>query len=208
MAKRINLKLGDKLSICGHKYELIENIGSGRGSQFRTYLVRKTSDSSEYVAKVTQDLKRALIELKILIFLNTMKYPTRYYARMIAFDHEIEVYRGYRKLRRKFTANLLTYLTQEKYQALDEYLKGRLAKTPGRSIKQKIADKLVRRVDTLHQLGIAHCDLRLANIMVTVNQDGRTGVRVIDFGSAKFGDDEAIKQDSNSVQKIIKKITA
>ncbi len=208
MHRRINLRLGDSIHICGQDYQLTRNIGALRGFQFRTYLVKSGLDGKEYLAKVTQDLKRALVEVRAHIHLKNKRYPDRYYAKMIAFDHEAVVVRSQSQLRGKFAAILLAYLPPERFQPLDQYLQSKSAITVAPSVRKKLGGKLSRRISKLHELAISHGDLRPANIMVTVGRGGRTGVRVIDFGLSRFGDNQAIERDDRRLERVMHRIAA
>jgi tRNA A-37 threonylcarbamoyl transferase component Bud32 len=193
MPSNIHMKSGDKLVICGEEYSLIKRLGHMTGFQFRTWLVKNRS-GKKYVAKITEDPKRALNELRAYIYLKTKGYPERYYAEMVAFDHEAKHVRS----ARNFYAILLKYLPEEKFRTLDEYLRNRRR-------KRVLAEKLRRRVDRLHGLNIAHGDIREQNIMVKETKRG-IGLRLIDFGLSTFGDEEKIRKDKQAVEKIIEKI--
>jgi len=197
MPKGIHLRIGDKILICGEEYQLIKNLYAQKGFQFRTWLVKNCSDNREYVAKITEYSDRALNELRIYVYLKTKGYPERYYAEMVAFDHEAK----HIKSHRNFYAILLKYLPEEKFQTLDEYLKSCAEKKR----RIRLAKKLRRRVDKLHDLGITHGDIREANIMVRETKRG-VGLRLIDFGLSKFGDEKGKLKDDNKVEAIIKKI--
>lgn len=200
------MRLKDNIHICGQEYQLVRNVGALKGFQFRTYLVKRALDGKEYLAKITEDLKRALVEVRIHVHLKSMRYPDRYYAKMIAFDHESVVTRSQSRLRRKFSAILLNYLPSEKFEPLDQYLRSKPGIAAGPSVRKKLAGKLSRRVEKLHELGVSHGDLRPANIMVTVGRGGRTGVRIIDFGLARFANDKAIERDKVSLQRVMHRI--
>ncbi|GEM_PF-2745485 len=208
MAKRTNLKIGDKLIACGREYELIQNIGVMRGFQFRTYLVKAAVGGKQYVAKITEDRNRALAELKVHIFLNAKKYPERYYAKTVAFDHEAAMVRRGTGLRKKFAVLVLTYLPSERFQPLDQYLNRESDKPMGKHVARKLCDKLKRRIDKLHELGISHGDLKTANIMVTVGDGGRTGVRLIDFGCSTFEDESRIEKDNRQLKKVLDRVAS
>jgi tRNA A-37 threonylcarbamoyl transferase component Bud32 len=197
MAKRTNLKKGDKILICGEEYQLIKNLYALKGFQFRTWLVKGVSNK-KYVAKITEDPNKALNELRTYIYLKTKSYPERYYAEMIAFDHKALLVRSNDM---QFYILLLRYLPEEKFLSLDEYLK----KNPAKKQKERLANKLKRRVGKLHELGISHGDIREANIMVKETKRG-IGIRLIDFGLSKFGDQKAIRKDDKRVESLIRKL--
>lgn len=73
-------------------------------------------------------------------------------------------------------------------------------------IKRKIIDKIKRRVNKLHELGISHGDLKEKNIMIKKTKKGNIGVRVIDFGLSDIGNKEKIAKDRKDLEKIIKKL--
>jgi tRNA A-37 threonylcarbamoyl transferase component Bud32 len=190
------MRHGDKLVICGEEYSLVKNLAHLKGFQFRTWLVKNRS-GKKYVAKITEDLQRALNELRAYIYLKTKGYPERYYAEMVAFDHEAKHVRsGY-----NFYAILLKYLPEEKFQTIDEYLRN----LKNHRRKRILAEKLRRRVDKLHKLNMAHGDIKEQNIMVRETKQG-IGLRLIDFGLSTFGDEEKIQKDKQAVEKIIEKI--
>lgn len=91
MSRNINLQKNEKIIICGHKYELIENLSPLRGFQFRTWKVKKGDKS--FVTKITTEKDKALRELRTIIYLKTFKYPDRYYADLLLFNHEAKVVR-------------------------------------------------------------------------------------------------------------------
>jgi len=192
-----NLTKGTKIKICREEYELIKNLGALRGFQFRVWLLERLLDKKLYVAKLAQKKDRALTELKILFYLEKKAYPNRYYAKLEAFD-DCVIYKG-----EKFCAMLLKYLPDEgDFQPLDEYLNGR----PLNKNKRKIAEKLIRRIETLHSLSIIHGDIRKENIMVQVKKaSGRIGVRLIDFGLSKFADKEIISEETEKLYRLIDK---
>lgn len=197
MIKRVNLRKGDKIVICGEDYKLIKNLYALKGFQFRTWLVADDSNKN-YVAKITDDPNKALNELRTYIYLKTKRYPERYYAEMVAFDHKALLIRSDDV---QFYVILLKYLPEEKFQLLDEFLK----KKPAKKQKQRLTDKLKRRVSKLHELGISHGDIREANIMVKETKRG-IGVRLIDFGLSKFADEKEILKDDKRVENLVKKI--
>ena len=49
---------------------------------------------------------------------------------------------------------------------------------------KEIAWALFRAVDAIHRLGIAHCDLTPANVIVSFDESGRLLLRLVDFDSA------------------------
>lgn len=197
MSKRVNLKVGDKIRICGEEYQLRKNLGARKGFQFRTWLIKNTLNKKEYVVKISKDCDKTLNELRILVYLKTKGYPKRYYAELVAFDYEAVHYRS----NHNFYAILLKYLPEEKFQPLDEYLKGRVDKKR----RKKLADKLRRRIRKLHELGVIHGDVRKANIMVTETKRG-VGLRLIDFGLSRFGNKEEIQKDDKKVDNFIEKM--
>lgn len=202
MTTNTKLRKRDELKICGSEYQLIENLSQPlRGFQFRTWRVRRSSDRREFVAKITPHQERALNEIRVYIYLKTRNYPERYYAEMVAFDHQALLTRK----NQTFYVILLKYLQPNTFQALDIFLRrGRLKKD--KSILKKITNKLEKRVDQLHELGISHGDIRQKNMMVNVRETKRVGVRLIDFGLSKFGDKEEIEKDKENLQKITVKI--
>jgi serine/threonine protein kinase len=199
--KRVHLKIGDKLRICGEDYRIIRNLYKLRGFRFRTYLVRRVSDKKDYVAKITQEPGRALNELRAYIYLKTKKYPGRYYAEIVAFDHEAQLIRNGNFLS-KFYVMLFKYLPERRFKLLSQYLKNK----PSINQRKKLADKLERRVNRLHELRISHGDLREDNIMIEEKVSGRMGVRLIDFDLSKFGDEGHKNKDKKALKRILKKI--
>lgn len=192
-----NLKKGDKVIICGEVYHLLKPLYVLKGFQFRTWLVKNFSNSKEYVAKMTQDPNKALNELRTYIYLKTKGYPERYYAEMVAFDHQaLHIKSG-----GTFYCILLKYLPEEHFQSLDEYLR----RSVDGKTRKRLADKLKRRVSKLHELGISHGDIREANIMVRETKRG-VGLRLIDFGLSKFNDEKEKQKDKKRVEALIKKI--
>ncbi len=192
-----NLKKGDKILICGEEYQLIKPLYALKGFQFRTWLVKNILNGREYVAKMTLDPDRALNELRTYIYLKTKGYPERYYAEMVAFDHKaLHIKSG-----DTFYSILLKYLPEERFQSLDEYLR----RGVDRKTRKRLADKLKRRVNKLHELGISHGDIRDANIMVRETKRG-VGLRLIDFGLSKFNDEREKQKDKERVEALAKKI--
>ena len=61
---------------------------------------------------------------------------------------------------------------------------------------KRVADIIQQTAEALtvaHDMGIVHRDLKPDNIMLTKNRDGTDCVKVVDFGIAKAGDNEAQK---------------
>jgi eukaryotic-like serine/threonine-protein kinase len=56
-----------------------------------------------------------------------------------------------------------------------------------------IAQQTAEGLQVAHDMGIVHRDLKPDNIMITKNRDGSDCVKVVDFGIAKAGDNEAQK---------------
>jgi len=200
MRKRINLKRGEKIRICGEEYKLISNLSPLRGFQFRTWLVQRVLDKKNFVAKITDKRERALRELRTIIYLKENKYPERYYAELVGFDHQATIRRNNEEIR--FYVLLLKYLSHEKFQSLDSFLKCSM----NDDMKRKIIAKLKRRVDRLHQLKVSHGDIREANIMVRKTAKGRIGVRLIDFGLSDINNQKDLEKDKRNIEKIIKKL--
>jgi serine/threonine protein kinase len=204
MAGRTNPKVGDKVIICGTKYELVQNISAQRGFQFRTWLVKDSSNQGRYVAKITDDRDKALNELRTYTYLKSERYPDRYYAEMLAFDHKAKLVRDDKPQKKAFNVILLKYLPSERFQGLDEYLKGD-AEHEG-AIIEELVEKLRRRVEMLHELGVSHGDIRLANIMVEVTEDKNVTVKLIDLGLSSFGDEVAMARDNRQTERIAKRL--
>jgi len=200
MRKRINLKRGEKIRIYGEEYKLLSNLSPLRGFQFRTWLVQRVLDKKKFVAKITDKPERALRELRTIIYLKENKYPERYYAELVGFDHQAKIRRNNEEIR--FYVLLLKYLPHERFQSLDSFLKCSM----NDDMKRKIIAKLKRRVDRLHQLKVSHGDIREANIMVRKTAKGRIGVRLIDFGLSDINNQKDLEKDKRNIEKIIKKL--
>jgi len=200
MKKNVKLRKGEKIRICRENYTLIRNLYTRRGFQFRTWLVHRDHDGKKFVAKITDKPDRALRELRTIIYLKEHKYPERYYAELVYFDHQATIYRNNEEIR--FYALLLKYLPHDKFQSLDDFLKG----NPDNNTKRKIAGKLKRRVERLHKLKVSHGDIREANVMVGKTRKG-IGVRLIDFGLSDIGNQEKIGKDKKALERIIKRLT-
>ena len=198
MSQKTNLRKGDEIKICGEKYRLIKNFPL-KGFQFRTWLVESVSNGKKRIAKITYEKNKALSELRVYIYLTGL-YPKRYYARMLAFDHQAQLIRNNFYKNKRFCAIILEYLPEDRFQSLDEYLKDNLSQGGKRKLKKKLAYKIERRIQKLHELCIAHGDIREANIMIDAKKSGRIGVRIIDFGLSKFGDEEAKNKDKVKVK--------
>jgi serine/threonine protein kinase len=199
-----NVKLGrnDLIKIWDEEYELIKNLAPLKGFQFRTWLVRNTTNGKEYVAKITRKRKRALNELRVYLCLKNRGYESRYYSEMRAFDHNTTVIKSDGRQYDGFWTILLQYLTWPKFQPLDDFIKN----CTDKKIIPKVVRKLRRRLDRLHECGVAHCDIREANVMVKTT-DETVGVRLIDFGLSKIGADEQSKRkDIKRAENIIKKL--
>jgi serine/threonine protein kinase len=205
MAGRTNPRAGDKVIICGTKYELVQNISAQRGYQFRTWLVKDFSNQKRYVAKITEDRNKALNELRTYTYLKTERYPDRYYAEMLAFDHRAKLVRDDKPQKKTFNVILLKYLPSERFQGLDEYLKDSASEHEG-AIIEKLVEKLRKRVEMLHELGVSHGDIRLANIMVEVTEGKSVTVKLIDLGLSSFGDEVAMARDKRQTERIAKRL--
>jgi len=86
------------------------------------------------------------------------------------------------------------------YETLERFIKN-----ASQADKQKVANKLKKRVRLLHEVGLIHGDLREENIVVLRRRRG-IGVRLIDFGHSSFATKERISKEERKLEKLIRKL--
>lgn len=163
---RFNLRIGDILKISHTNYKLEKRLGGGY--QFRTWIV--SNRGKNYVAKLSDDNTSVTHEADIYLILKDNGVPNRYYPELVISitDRSIHVFRNDDEEIGFLSGMIIKYYP---YMVLSEYL----ASNPPESERGKVADKLLRRADVLHRLGIVHQDLHKKNILVRRTQKGYIG---------------------------------
>ena len=91
------------------------------------------------------------------------------------------------------TADNAPWLVMEmvRGQDLEQLIEAGGAVPPARAVG--IARQIARALGAIHDAGIIHRDLKLANVMVVDSDDGTDLVKVLDFGIARFTDEAAAR---------------
>jgi len=198
----IKLRNKDTIQVTNNEYVLEERIPGG--FQFRTWLVRRKKDGKHFVAKATPELSRMAGEIRAYMFFASVvsDFPRRYHPKIEAFDHESNVIRRGKKIG-ELNVILLKYYPHYSYISLEKLLKDKNCTS---EVRKRIAGKLKRRIEKLHDLSLAHGDLHKGNIMVHKTENRRIGVLLIDFGSSRFRDRHALSKDERQLQNILREL--
>jgi serine/threonine protein kinase len=196
--RRFNLRAGDVVKIGRTSYCLERRLGGG--FQFRTWIVTGRGNRS-YVAKLSNDVDSVKHEAAIYRTLRRRGVPNRYYPELVTSvtDQCVSVLRGGEEIGH-VNGLIMKYYP---YMSLSEYL----ASKPPRQERERVAGKLLRRVNTINQLGILHKDLHVNNVLVRRTRKGYVGVRIIDFGLSltKAGPKE-LRNEQNRLARLVRRI--
>uniref|UniRef100_A0A3Q3EAP6 Protein kinase domain-containing protein n=1 Tax=Labrus bergylta TaxID=56723 RepID=A0A3Q3EAP6_9LABR len=190
-------KIGIKCSLSKRRPQVLKNEANGKVQQPAVPRVRLSSRSSDYIvedlvgngafAKVAKCVKSATKEM---VALRVVKIHTK---SDLQREHEILL-----KLRYfnpdecnfvKWHCSFMykRHLCQE-FELLDMSLREFVTMRPTRSLHlkeiQTILYQLATTLEVLKRLQVAHCDLKLENIMLVDHVRQPLRVKVIDFGSA------------------------
>lgn len=150
-----------------NEYEVVANIGSG--GYGNVFLAKRRNNNQECVIKVVQRTESYIREL----------------------DHLLALRKCYRVLPVKrcvITNNELCLEFPRGECSLYEYIKNR---TPGRNRAHLVVEALsftaqiLTSLKIIHDMGIAHRDMKTKNIIVMRDDNGVPSPRIIDFGMSK-----------------------
>ena len=158
-----------------YRYELLSLLGKGSFGQVLRCIDRKTN--TQVALKIIRNKKRfhqqAQVEIKILTHLRDRDPDAKYgIIRMLdTFVFRNHVCLTYELL----SLNLYEYMKLNKFHPMPL------------NVVKKIGASLLISLAYMWREQIIHCDLKPENILL--RQPNRTGVKVIDLGSACFEDD-------------------
>lgn len=179
------------------KYLTDTKLGSGAfGSVFSIKnnqdVVVKTIDLTEYAAPNKSDiygdsLEEIVNEINILKKLKGTKIAPEYYESWICKKNDM----------------LFIYIAEERMSMsygdwLDE----------GNINNNDVLDKLKKKLDKLHEMGIVHLDFHTGNIMLKINEEKEIEPYINDFGISKFNNqlfDDRKKQDLTAYKRLLEK---
>jgi len=196
--RRFKLRGGDLLKIGPTGYRLERRLSGG--FQFRTWVVSGRSNR-RYVAKLSDDVDSVEHEAAIYQLLKKRRLPNRYYPELVTSvtNQSIIVFREREEIGH-LSGLIMKYYP---YLNLSEYLTSR----PPRRERERVANKLLRRVYTLNELGIVHKDLHKKNVLVRRTRKGYLGVRIIDFGlSLREPGREEFQNEENRLARLVRAI--
>lgn len=196
--RRFNLRAGDVFKVGRTSYCLERRLGGG--FQFRTWIITGRSNR-RYVAKLSGDVDSVKHEVAVYQTLRRRGVPNRYYPELVTSvtNQCASVFRNGEEIGH-LSGLIMKYYP---YMSLSEYL----ASKPSRHERERVGSKLLRRVHTLNQLGIAHKDLHKNNVLVRRTRKGYIGVRIIDFGlSLTKADPEELRNEQNHLARLVRRI--
>lgn len=163
------LTRGDQI---GYQYEVLEKIGSG--SFGRVYHAFDHKESRYVTLKILKNQlrvnKQGKSEIKILEYLNKRDQLDK--------KNIIRLHCTF-----KYRSNI--YLCFEPLSInLYEHMKDRQFAPQPKSFYGKVALQLLVSLLFMKKQGVVHCDLKPENILL--KKKGRTGIKIVDFGSACY----------------------
>ena len=181
------------------KYLTDTKLGSGAfGSVFSIKnnpdVVVKTIDLTEYAAPNKSDiygdsLEEIVNEINILKKLKGTKIAPEYYESWICKKNDI----------------LFIYIAEERMSmSYGDWL------DDGNINNNDVLDKLKKKLDKLHEMGIVHLDFHTGNIMLKINEKKEIEPYINDFGISKFNNqlfDDRKKQDLNAYKRLLEKFS-
>lgn len=152
--------------LCEHQYEVIKEIGNGNFGV--CYLVKSFKFDMEFVCKVSR------IEKSTPVFLDCMKQEAEILAKLnhpnivSIYDYFFENHTAFIILEYCPNGSLIDLINKQ----------GRLSTRE----LERFALEIISALDFLHKKGIAHCDIKLSNILI----DNFGRAKICDFGLSRI----------------------